>query len=107
MAQLILNPGFFLSLQISSRALKQYRFDEIRPLVARISSGLVRAGLRHGDVVLLCVTGCIEVTPIALAVIAAGGILTACNPTFTTSKSDKNAIFESDVQIKRKCRPMD
>ena len=72
-----------LAFQICSQTNKTYRYDELRPLVRRISSGLVRAGLRKDDVVFVCMNGCVEFVPLVLGIIASGGIVTSCNPQFT------------------------
>ena len=75
-------------LQKASRSSDELRFDEIRPLVVRIASGLVKAGLKRGDVALACMNMRIEALPIALGVVAAGGIFTACNPQLTPGIED-------------------
>ena len=74
-------------LQINADTDEVYLYRDLAGLVRRLGSGLVRAGLSKGDVVCIFSTNVPMFAIATLAIIGAGGIMTACNPYYTKGKS--------------------
>ncbi|EDV23580.1 uncharacterized protein TRIADDRAFT_27462 [Trichoplax adhaerens] len=62
---------------------KSITYGELRDRIERCCSGLIRLGLQPKDVVMIRSPNCLEFVIGFFAVIAAGGIVTTCNPIFT------------------------
>ena len=65
---------------------QEISFIQLKEETRLVSSGLRRMGLGKGDVVTVCAPNCIEYTTVFLATLAAGGIVSTCNPTYTSNE---------------------
>ena len=61
-------------------------FSQLRDQTNRISSGFRRMGFQKGDVLALCAPNSVDYGKVFFATIAAGGIVTTCNPTYTAQE---------------------
>ena len=61
-------------------------YNEMLDLTSRTSSGLRRLGLQKGDVVTLCSPNSIDYGITFFATMAAGGVVSTCNPTYTANE---------------------
>lgn len=80
----------------SDAAMKSYTFRELKYLVRCLASGLVKAGLRSGDRLLLISSESIYTPVIMYATWAAGGIFSARTPNYTA---------EQHSYLFKDCRP--
>ena len=62
---------------------EEVTFDRVRENTAKLSSGLVRMGLRRNDVLSIVSANSLEYGPLFLGVAAAGGVVSTINPTYT------------------------
>ena len=58
-------------------------YDKLQNDIIKVSSALREMGLSKGDVVTLCSPNCVDYPKLFLATVAAGGIVSTCNPTYT------------------------
>ena len=65
---------------------KEVSFAQLRDTSSKLSSGLRRLGLQRGDVLAVCAPNSIEFVNILFATMAAGGVVSTCNPTFTAQE---------------------
>ena len=65
---------------------RKITYNELSDKTCRVSSGLRRLGFNKGDVILICAPNCTEYPIIFFATIAAGGIVSTCNPTYTANE---------------------
>ena len=65
---------------------QEISFIQLKEETHLVSSGLRRMGLGKGDVVTVCAPNCIEYATVFLATLAAGGIVSTCNPTYTSNE---------------------
>ena len=61
-------------------------FSQLRDQTNRISSGFRHLGFQKGDVLALCAPNSVDYGKVFFATIAAGGIVTTCNPTYTAQE---------------------
>ena len=61
-------------------------YAQFRDDCSRVSSGLRRMGLRKRDVLAICAPNSIEYANVFFATMAAGGVVSTCNPTYTSSE---------------------
>lgn len=62
---------------------KTVSYRECHSLVERFACGLVGLGIRKGDRVALCLPNCPQAVIAYFGILRAGGIVVACNPTYT------------------------
>ena len=60
-----------------------FTYNELKDKIMRVASGLVRMGIKRGDVVTLFSPNCPEFAILYLAVIHIGGIISPLNPMYT------------------------
>lgn len=61
-------------------------YNEMLDVTSRTSSGLRRLGLNKGDVVTLCSPNSLDYPVVFFATMAAGGVVSTCNPTYTSDE---------------------
>ncbi len=62
---------------------KTLSYHECHSLVERFACGLAALGIRKGDRVALCLPNCPQAVIAYFGIVRAGGIVVACNPTYT------------------------
>lgn len=62
---------------------KTLSYHECHSLVERFACGLAALGIRKGDRVALCLPNCPQAVIAYFGILRAGGIVVACNPTYT------------------------
>ncbi|HEX7765278.1 MAG TPA: AMP-binding protein, partial [Nitrospira sp.] len=62
---------------------KSLSYHECHSLVERFACGLAALGIRKGDRVALCLPNCPQAVIAYFGILRAGGIVVACNPTYT------------------------
>jgi long-chain acyl-CoA synthetase len=62
---------------------KTISYHECHSLVERFACGLAARGVRKGDRVALCLPNCPQAVIAYFGIVRAGGIVVACNPTYT------------------------
>lgn len=62
---------------------KTLSYHELQSLVQQFACGLAALGIRKGDRVALCVPNCPQAVIAYFGILRAGGIVVACNPTYT------------------------
>ena len=62
---------------------KTLSYHECQSLIERFACGLAALGIRKGDRVALCLPNCPQAVIAYFGILRAGGIVVACNPTYT------------------------
>ena len=62
---------------------KTLSYQECHELIERFACGLAAVGIRKGDRVALCLPNCPQAVIAYFGILRAGGIVVACNPTYT------------------------
>lgn len=65
---------------------REISFAELRDITCRMSSGLCRMGLEKGDIVTIFAPNSTDYNALFFATLAAGGIVSTCNPTYTVNE---------------------
>ena len=74
---------FLLLRQIDALADKRYTFNELSKMVRNTASGLVKIGLKPGDIVTINSPNCLEYPIVYLAIQEIGAIASPVNPLYT------------------------
>src|SRR6185503_5141026 len=69
---------------------KTISYQECHALVERFACGLAALGIRKGDRVALCLPNSPQAVIAYFGILRAGGIVVACNPTYTDMSSPIN-----------------
>ena len=65
---------------------KEITFGRLQEDIGRASSALREMGFVKGDVLALCSPNCLDYPKLFLAAVAAGGVVSTCNPTYTSEE---------------------
>ena len=65
---------------------REVTYQQLHEETARVSSGLSRVGFGGGDVLVLVSPNSLEYPNLFLGALAMGGVVSTCNPTFTTDE---------------------
>ena len=68
-------------------------------MIVRVSSGLVRMGVRKGDIITIYSPNCMEYMVIAMAINAVGAVFSGVNPAYNSGLSVVYWNFEVKVVI--------
>ena len=74
---------FLLLRQIDALTDKKYTFNELSKMVRNTASGLVKIGLKPGDIVTIKSPNCLEYPIVYLAIQEIGAIASPVNPLYT------------------------
>lgn len=92
---------------------KTLSYHELHSLVEQFACGLAALGIRKGDRVGLCLPNCPQAVIAYFGILRAGGIVVACNPTYTEHElshqlrdAGARAIIVLDLMY-RKVEPLD
>ena len=73
-------------LQVDALTDRTFTFNQLSKMVRNVASGLVKIGLKPGDIVTIHSPNCMEYPVIYLAIQEVGAIASPVNPVYTASK---------------------
>ena len=81
---------------------REYSYNEVQETVVNMASGLVRSGMKKGDVLALVSPNNVEFCTTFFSTLAMGGIVSTCNPQYTAEElayqfKDSNSKYVATI----------